>query len=118
MRNIQLKVYDNTNNAILVDTPITSLNSFNVKIPTAKLNRLYRVEITTKSSSQVFDPITPQYQNLSGIYHAFITPNSVSGRINSLAQAVKQFINELSYVRDNSLKRQLTQLVLSNYMWI
>ena len=99
MRNIQLKVYDNTNNAILVDTPITR-NSFNVKIPTAKLNRLYRVEITTKSSSQVFDPITPQYQNLSGIYHAFITPNSVSGRIQFMA--VKQFINELSYVRDNS----------------
>jgi len=65
MRNIQLKVYDNTNNAVLVDTSIASLNSFNVKIPTAKLNRLYRVEITTQSSSQVFDPITPQYQNLS-----------------------------------------------------
>lgn len=80
MRNIQLKVYDNTTNSVLVDTSIASLNSFNVKIPTAKLNRLYRVEITTQNSSQVFDPITSTYQNFSGIYHAFITPNSVSGR--------------------------------------
>lgn len=80
MRNIQLKVYDNATNSVLLDTSIASLNSFNVKIPTAKLNRLYRVEITTQNSSQVFDPITSTYQNLSGIYHAFITPNSVSGR--------------------------------------
>lgn len=80
IRNIQLKVYDNTTNSVLVDTSITSLNSFNVKIPTAKLSRLYRVEITTQNSSQVFDPITSTYQNFSGVYHAFITPNSVSGR--------------------------------------
>ncbi|MEO9300843.1 hypothetical protein ABI223_03625 [Acinetobacter pittii] len=93
MRNIQLKVYDNTNNAILVDTSIASLNSFNVKIPTTKLNRLYRVEITTQSSSQVFDPITSTYQNFSGIYHAFITPNSISGRtlfISPSSEAVYQ----------------------------
>ncbi|WP_151962983.1 hypothetical protein [Acinetobacter oleivorans] len=80
MRNIQFKVYDNTTNSVLVDTSIASLNSFNVKIPTAKLSRLYRVEITTQNSSQVFDPITSTYQNFSGVYHAFITPNSVSGR--------------------------------------
>ncbi|MFV5363514.1 hypothetical protein [Acinetobacter oleivorans] len=80
MLNIQLKVYDNTTNSVLVDTSIASLNSFNVKIPTAKLSRLYRVEITTQNSSQVFDPITSTYQNFSGVYHAFITPSSVSGR--------------------------------------
>ncbi|WP_336964323.1 hypothetical protein [Acinetobacter pittii] len=93
MRNIQLKVYDNTNNAVLVDTSIASLNSFNVKIPTTKLNRLYRVEITTQSSSQVFDPITSTYQNFSGVYHAFITPNSISGRtlfISPSSEAVYQ----------------------------
>ncbi|MBP2603540.1 hypothetical protein [Acinetobacter calcoaceticus] len=78
--NIQLKVYDNTTNSVLVDTSIASLNRFNVKIPTAKLNRLYLVEITTQNSSQVFNPITLKYENFSGIYHAFITPNSVSGR--------------------------------------
>lgn len=80
IRNIQFKVYDNTTNSVLVDTSIASLNSFNVKIPTAKLNHLYLVEITTQNSSQVFDPITSTYQNFSGVYHAFITPNSVSGR--------------------------------------
>jgi len=80
MLNIQLKVYDNTTNSVLVDNSIASLNSFNVKIPTAKLSRLYRVEITTQNSSQVFDPITSTYQNFSGVYHAFITPSSVSGR--------------------------------------
>lgn len=93
MRNIQLKVYDNTTNSVLLDTSIASLNSFNVKIPTAKLNRLYRVELTTQNSSQVFDPITLTYQNFSGTYHAFITPNSVSGRtlfISPSSEAVYQ----------------------------
>lgn len=93
MRNIQLKVYDNTTNSVLVDTSIASLNSFNIKIPTAKLNRLYRVEITTQNSSQVFDPITSTYQNLSGIYHTFIIPSSVSGRtlfISPSSEAVYQ----------------------------
>ncbi|NUG22026.1 hypothetical protein [Acinetobacter lactucae] len=104
MRNIQLKVYDNTNNAVLVDTPIASLNSFNVKIPTAKLNRLYRVEITTQSSSQVFDPITSQYQNLSGIYHAFITPNTVSSRTQFISPS-----SEAVYQRAVIRSGQLTQ---------
>lgn len=91
--NIQLKVYDNTTNSVLVDTSIASLNRFNVKIPTAKLNRLYLVEITTKNSSQVFNPITLKYEKISGIYHAFITPNSVSGRtlfISPSSEAVYQ----------------------------
>ncbi|WP_144734558.1 hypothetical protein [Acinetobacter oleivorans] len=93
IRNIQFKVYDNSTNAVLVDTSIASLNSFNVKIPTAKLSRLYRVEITTQNSSQVFDPITSTYQNFSGTYHAFITPNSISGRtlfISPSSEAVYQ----------------------------
>lgn len=93
IRNIQFKVYDNTTNSVLVDTSIASLNSFNVKIPTAKLSRLYRVEITTQNSSQVFDPITSAYQNFSGVYHAFITPNSISGRtlfISPSSEAVYQ----------------------------
>jgi hypothetical protein len=93
IRNIQFKVYDNTTNSVLVDTSIASLNSFNVKIPTAKLSRLYRVEITTQNSSQVFDPITSTYQNFSGVYHAFITPNSVRGRtlfISPSSEAVYQ----------------------------
>ncbi|EXE90742.1 hypothetical protein SAMN02799632_01688 [Acinetobacter pittii] len=105
MRNIQLKVYDNTNNAILVDTSIASLNSFNVKIPTAKLNRLYRVEITTQSSSQVFDPITPQYQTLSGIYHAFITPNSVSGRIQFISPS-SEAVYQRAVIRSGQLPQE------------
>ncbi|MFA3130447.1 hypothetical protein [Acinetobacter pittii] len=105
MRNIQLKVYDNTNNAVLVDTPIASLNSFNVKIPTAKLNRLYRVEITTQSSSQVFDPITPQYQTLSGIYHAFITPNSVSGRIQFISPS-SEAVYQRAAIRSGQLPQE------------
>lgn len=102
MRNIQLKVYDNTTNSVLLDTSIASLNSFNIKIPTAKLNRLYRVEITTQNSSQVFDPITSTYQNFSGIYHAFITPNSVSGRTLSISPS-SEAIYQRAVIRSGQL---------------
>lgn len=105
MRNIQLKVYDNTNNAVLVDTSIASLNSFNVKIPTTKLNRLYRVEITTQSSSQVFDPITSQYQNLSGIYHAFITPNTVSNRTQFISPS-SEAVYQRAIIRSGQLPQE------------
>lgn len=105
MRNIQLKVYDNTTNSVLLDTPIASLNSFNVKIPTAKLNRLYRVEITTQNSSQVFDPINSTYQNFSGIYHAFITPNSVSGRTLSISPS-SEAIYQRAVIRSGQLPQE------------
>lgn len=105
MRNIQLKVYDNTNNAVLVDTSIASLNSFNVKIPTTKLNRVYRVEITTQSSSQVFDPITSQYQNLSGIYHAFITPNTVSNRTQFISPS-SEAVYQRAIIRSGQLPQE------------
>lgn len=55
MRNVQLKVYDNTDNSILIDTQVASLTSYDIKLPSTKLNRLYRVEVTTQGSSQVFD---------------------------------------------------------------
>lgn len=105
MRNIQLKIYDNTTNSVLVDTSIASLNSFNVKIPTAKLNRLYRVEITTQNSSQVFDPITSTYQNFSGIYHAFIIPNSVSGR-NLFISPSSEAIYQRAVIRSGQLPQE------------
>lgn len=105
MRNIQLKVYDNTTNSVLLDTSIASLNSFNVKIPTAKLNRLYRVEITTQNSSQVFDPITSTYQNFSGVYHAFITPNSVSGRTLSISPS-SEAIYQRAVIRSGQLPQE------------
>ncbi len=72
MRNVQLKVYDNTDNSILIDTQVASLTSYNIKLPSTKLNRLYRVEVITQASSQVFDPINSKYQSISGVYHAFI----------------------------------------------
>ncbi|MEP7600503.1 hypothetical protein ABKQ83_13695, partial [Acinetobacter baumannii] len=46
MRNVQLKVYDNTDNSILIDTQVASLTSYDIKLPSTKLNRLYRVEVT------------------------------------------------------------------------
>ncbi|MDR6795044.1 hypothetical protein [Acinetobacter calcoaceticus] len=106
MRNIQLKVYDNTTNSVLLDTSIASLSSFNVKIPTAKLNRLYRVEITTQNSSLVFDPITSTYQNLSGIYHAFITPNSVSGRTLFISPS-SEAIYQRAVIRSGQLPQEM-----------
>ncbi|OCY54201.1 hypothetical protein [Acinetobacter pittii] len=105
MRNIQLKVYDNTNNAILVDTPIASLNSFNVKIPTAKLNRLYRVEITTQNSSLVFNPINSKYQDLSGTYHTFITPNTVSSRTQFISPS-SEAVYQRAVIRSGQLPQE------------
>ena len=49
MRNVQLKVYDNTDNSILIDTQVASLTSYDIKLPSTKLNRLYRVEVTTQA---------------------------------------------------------------------
>lgn len=105
MRNIQLKVYDNTNNAVLVDTPIASLNSFNVKIPTAKLNRLYRVEITTQNSSLAFNPITSKYQDLSSTYHTFITPNTVSSRTQFISPS-SEAIYQRALIRSGQLPQE------------
>ncbi|MBJ8498032.1 hypothetical protein [Acinetobacter oleivorans] len=113
--NIQLKVYDNTTSSVLVDTSIASLNRFNVKIPTAKLNHLYLVEITTQNSSLVFNPITLKYENFSGIYHAFITPNSVTGRtlfISPSSEAIYQraVIRSGQLPQDTISKNRIEQL--------
>lgn len=113
--NIQLKVYDNTTSSVLLDTSIASLNRFNVKIPTAKLNHLYLVEITTQNSSLVFNPITLKYENFSGIYHAFITPNSVTGRtlfISPSSEAIYQraVIRSGQLPQDTISKNRIEQL--------
>jgi len=109
--NIQLKVYDNTTNSVLVDTSIASLNSFNVKIPTAKLNHLYLVEITTQNSSLVFNPITLKYENFSGIYHAFISPNSLSGRTLFISPS-SEAIYQRAVIRSGQLPQETVNLTL------
>ncbi len=105
MRNVQLKVYDNTDNSILIDTQVASLTSYDIKLPSTKLNRLYRVEITTQNSSLVFNPITSKYQNLSGIYHTFITPNTVSSRTQFISPS-SEAIYQRAIVRSGQLPNE------------
>ncbi|MFP0717563.1 hypothetical protein ACLDYC_08370 [Acinetobacter baumannii] len=105
MRNVQLKVYDNTDNSILIDTQVASLTSYDIKLPSTKLNRLYRVEITTQNSSLVFNPITSKYQNLSGIYHTFITPNTVSSRTQFISPS-SEAIYQRAMVRSGQLPNE------------
>lgn len=105
MRNVQLKVYDNTDNSILIDTQVASLTSYDIKLPSTKLNRLYRVEITTQNSSLVFNPITSKYQNLSGTYHTFITPNTVSSRTQFISPS-SEAIYQRAMVRSGQLPNE------------
>jgi len=105
MRNVQLKVYDNTDNIILVDTQVASLTSYNIKLPSTKLNRLYRVEVITQASSQVFDPINSKYQSISGVYHAFITPSSISNKT-QLISPTSEAIYQRAVIRSGQLPQE------------
>ncbi|MBJ8505824.1 hypothetical protein I6M96_12555 [Acinetobacter seifertii] len=105
MRNIQLKVYDNTDNSILIDTQVASLTSYNIKLPSTKLNRLYRVEVITQASSQVFDPINSKYQSISGVYHAFITPSSISNKT-QLISPTSEAIYQRAVIRSGQLPQE------------
>ncbi len=105
MRNVQLKVYDNTDNSILIDTQVASLTSYNIKLSSTKLNRLYRVEVTTQASSQVFDPINSKYENISGVYHAFITPSSISNKTQPISPS-SEAIYQRAVIRSGQLPQE------------
>ncbi|MEO9278391.1 hypothetical protein ABFY81_00575 [Acinetobacter sp. WA-87] len=105
MRNVQLKVYDNTDNSILIDTQVASLTSYNIKLPSTKLNRLYRVEVITQASSQVFDPINSKYQNISGVYHAFITPSAISNKTQLISPS-SEAIYQRAVIRSGQLPQE------------
>ncbi|MDF8293537.1 hypothetical protein P1I32_014360 [Acinetobacter baumannii] len=105
MRNVQLKVYDNTDNSILIDTQVASLTSYDIKLPSTKLNRLYRVEVTTQGSSQVFDPTKSEYQNISGVYHAFITPSSISNKTQLISPS-SEAIYQRAVIRSGQLPNE------------
>ncbi|ENU41603.1 hypothetical protein ACOY72_14915 [Acinetobacter seifertii] len=105
LRNVQLKVYDNTDNSILIDTQVASLTSYNIKLPSTKLNRLYRVDVITQSSSQVFDPISSTYQNIAGTYHAFITPSSISNKTQFISPS-SEAIYQRAIIRSGQLPQE------------
>ena len=105
MRNVQLKVYDNTDNNILIDTQVASLTSYNIKLPSTKLNRLYRVEVITQASSQVFEPIKSEYQNISGVYHAFITPSAISNKTQLISPS-SEAIYQRAVIRSGQLPQE------------
>ena len=102
MRNVNVKLYDNTTNQVATEIASFSGVSSAIKFPIEKANRIYRLEISTNENSQIYDFIHDKYVALEGTYHALVWPTSTESRI-FLVSPVSEAIYQRTLVRAGQL---------------
>ncbi|WP_228258826.1 hypothetical protein [Acinetobacter ihumii] len=105
MRNVTVKLYDNTSNQVV--TEIASFNGVSsaLKFPIEKANRIYRLEISTHPNSQIYDFINDQYVTFTGTYHALVWPTSTESRV-FLVSPVSEAVYQRALVRAGQLPNE------------
>ncbi|ENW19684.1 hypothetical protein L313_0226 [Acinetobacter haemolyticus CIP 64.3 = MTCC 9819] len=66
MRNVVLKVFDNSDNKLVLEQSVVTTTNLKVTLPyILDRNRLYRVEISTTPSSIVYNFLTSKYESMN-----------------------------------------------------
>lgn len=86
MRNISIKVYDNTDNTLILEQTANTTTNLALTLPQSVQKRIYRVELATLPNALIYNPLSGQYNNVSTSFNALIEIN-----LNSTNQTV--FIN-------------------------
>ena len=107
MRNVNLKLVDFLTNQTVSEVLNFSGNSKVLQFPIQKPNQLYRLEISTNANSQIYNPLTDQYNDPStepflGTYKAFIFP-TFTDRRSFIITPVSNMIYERTLVRAGQL---------------
>ncbi|MBJ9984484.1 hypothetical protein IAE19_03405 [Acinetobacter sp. S40] len=102
MRNVNLKLYDNSSNQVVTEIASFSGTSSVLKFPIEKANRIYRLEITASQNSQIYDFINDKYVTLDGTYHALLWPTSTKSRI-FFVSPVSEAVYQRALVRAGQL---------------
>ena len=105
VHDVNLKLYDNTNNQVVTEVSSFSGTSSILKFPIEKANRIYRLEMTTNQNSQIYDFINDKFINFVGTYHALLWPTSTESRI-FFASPVSEAIYQRALVRAGQLPNE------------
>lgn len=90
MRNVVLKVFDNSDNKLVLEQNVITTTNLKVTLPyILDRNRLYRVEISTTPSSIVYNFLTSKYESMNFTWRALVKVD-----VSNLTQAI--FINPSS----------------------
>ncbi len=95
MRNIIIRIYDNTDNSLVLEQAANTTTNLQLILPPNIQNRIYRVELSTQPNALIYNPLTGQYENIATTLNALveIDLNSNSTKtafINPQSEAVYQ----------------------------
>ncbi|KXZ70985.1 hypothetical protein AVENLUH5627_01243 [Acinetobacter venetianus] len=104
MRNIKVKVVDNTDNVIVIEQTVTTTTDLSLTLPII-LNRshLYRVEISTLPNSLIYDFISGQYQQFSMTLHALVDVDTTNLTQNIFINPSSEAIYQRALIRSGQL---------------
>ena len=107
MRNVVVKVLDNTDNAVVIEQTVTTTTDLSLTLPII-LNRshLYRVEISTRPNSLIYDFISGQYQNFSMNLHALVDVDTTNLTQNIFINPSSEAIYQRALVRSGQLPNE------------
>lgn len=95
IRNISIKVYDNSDNTLILEQTASTTTNLTLNLPQNIQNRIYRVELSTLPNALIYNPLSGQYNNVSAILNALVEINLNSNNaktvfINPNSEAVYQ----------------------------
>lgn len=103
LRNISIKVYDNTDNTLILEQTANTTTNLALTLPQSVKNRIYRVELTTLPSALIYNPLSGQY-------------NNVSTHLNTLIEINLNSTNQTVFINPNSEAVYQRALIRSGYL--
>jgi hypothetical protein len=103
MRNITIKVYDNTENTLILEQKANTTTNLVLTLPQNIQNRIYRVELTTQPTALIYNPLSSQYDNVSTTLNALIEFNLNSTSKNVFINPNSEAIYQRALIRSGYL---------------
>ncbi|MCR4530602.1 hypothetical protein [Acinetobacter venetianus] len=74
MRDVVVKVYDNFDNTLILEQQVSTTSNLSLTLPKVlNTNRLYRIELSTKPSSLIYNFLNGQYESVSMSLHSIVS---------------------------------------------
>ena len=110
MRDVVIKVYDNFDNSLVLEQPITTTTNQNFTLPyVLNTSHLYRIELSSTPRTLIYDFLSGQYQPFTGTIHALVMVNTSNLTQNIFINPSSEAIYQRALIRSGYLINDKSQ---------
>ncbi|MFW1951504.1 hypothetical protein [Acinetobacter beijerinckii] len=108
MRDVIIRIFDNFDNSLILEQQVTTTDNLSLTLPKVlNLNHIYRIEISSKPNSTIYDFQSGQYKTLNSTFHSLVEVNTSNLTQKIFINPSSEAIFERSIIRSGGLPQDI-----------